>query len=112
MIHKLDSITLHFSSDGRLPYSRYADWIVFDSFIKAVYGSLTELKQNGLCETESNDSLIDSIEIINKDFTLILIKIKKGLFFQQNNRLSLSTKEMYKTYILNYLLNLKPLNYI
>lgn len=79
-----NEITLHFSADNRLPYSWYADWIVFDSFIRSVYGTLTELTPSGLFNTESEHSILDFIESEKGDPSKLIFRIKKGQYFEKN----------------------------
>lgn len=75
-------VTLHFSADNRLPYDWFADWIVFDAFIRGVYGTLTYLTPNGLFDIEHEDSLIEYIQTDKGNPTQIIIGVRKGLYFE------------------------------
>ena len=87
-----NEITLHFSADNRLPYSWYADWIVFDSFIRSVYGTLTELTSSGLFNTESDISILDFVESEKGDPTQLIFRIKKEQYFEKNGEIGLFTR--------------------
>lgn len=80
-----NTLVLHFSADGRLPYDWYASWIVNDAFIRSVYGTLTSMTPNGLFNTDDEDSILDVIETESGDPTKLIFRIKKGLFFRSKN---------------------------
>ena len=87
-----NTLVLHFSADGRLPYDWYASWIVNDAFIKAIYGTLTSVTQNGLFSTD-NDSLLETIDTLNGDPSKIIFRLKKGLYFTENGESREATSE-------------------
>jgi len=85
MPNNSNSVTLHFSADNRLPFDWFADWIVFDAFIRGVYGTLTVLTPNGLFDLEHQDSLLEYIMTENSNPKILILGLKKNLFFEKEN---------------------------
>ena len=79
-----NTLILHFTADGRLPYDWYADWIVFDAFIRGVYSTLTHITPNGLFDIDHEDSLLEYIERENGDPSKLILGIKKEQYFEKN----------------------------
>ena len=80
-----NTLTIHFSADGRLPFDWYASWITNDSFMRAVYGTLTSVTPNGLFYTD-NSSILDLVDTNNSDSTKIIFRLKQGLYFKSGER--------------------------
>jgi ABC-type transport system substrate-binding protein len=100
-----NTLTLHFSADGRLPYDWYADWIVIDSFIRGVYGTLTYLTSNGLFMIDHEDSLLNSLETENGDPSKLILGIKKGLYFEKNGvKVEFTSKDLKFSYSIPFFL--------
>lgn len=80
-----NTLTIHFSADGRLPFDWYASWITNDSFMRAVYGTLTSVTPNGLFYTDDN-SILDLVDTNNTDSTKIIFRLKQGLYFKNGEK--------------------------
>ena len=88
-----DEIILHFSADNRLPYDWFADWIVFDAFVRSIYGTLTVLTPNGLFDLDHEDSLLEYIVPDKDDNKSLIFGLKKNLFFETLNEKKEFTSE-------------------
>jgi ABC-type transport system substrate-binding protein len=100
-----NTLTLQFSSSGKLPYDWNSEYIVFDSFIRSVYGTLTYITPNGLFDTEHEDSLLDYIETEKGDPSRLILGLKKGLYFEKDGeKIEFTAKDLKFSYSIPFFL--------
>ena len=78
-------ITLHFTADNRLPYKVGVPFISYDTFTEAVHGLLIEATDSNLSDFDNKISLLEYAEPNKDDPTVIHLKLKKNLYFNDGN---------------------------
>ena len=76
IINPKHMVTLHFTSDNRVPFKVGVPYISYNTFAEAVQGLLIEPTDSKLLDN-NNLVCLDSAEINKKDHTIIHLKLKK-----------------------------------